>query len=75
MPAPRLLHSPGRSLSAVELSAQSYAPTAYVESTEAAGGPLDAREGIGLGALLILLSPLAIAAWFAIGSAVYRVVN
>ena len=47
---------------------------AHVDSVEASDG-LDAAEGSGLGALLILLSPFALAAWFAIGSAVYRVVT
>ena len=59
----------------MEPSAQSYAPTAYLESAEATDGPWDARDGIGFGALLILLSPLALTAWFAIGSAVYRVLT
>jgi hypothetical protein len=59
----------------MEPSAQSYAPTAYVESVEEAGRPADAREGIGLGALLIILSPFAVAAWVAIGLGVYRVLT
>jgi hypothetical protein len=58
----------------MEPSAQSYAPMAYVESAEATDGPWDAREGIGLGPLLVLLSPFALAAWVAIGLGVYRVV-
>jgi hypothetical protein len=59
----------------MEPSAQSYAPTAYVESVEEADRPADAREGIGLGALLIILSPFGVAAWVAIGLGVYRVVT
>ena len=59
----------------MEPSAQSYAPTAYVESVEEADRPADVREGIGLGALLIILSPFAVAAWVAIGLGVYRVVT
>lgn len=59
---------------AMEPSAAPYAPKVYVESPEVTGG-LDVPEGIGLGTLLILLSPFALAAWFAIGSAVYRVVT
>jgi hypothetical protein len=58
----------------MEPSAQSYAPMAYVESAEATDGPWDARDGIGLGPLLIILSPFALAAWIAIGLGVYRVV-
>ena len=45
---------------------------AYVEPAEASEGPLEAGEGSGLGALLIMLTPFALAAWFAIGLAVYR---
>ena len=32
-------------------------------------------EGIGLGALLVMLTPFALAAWSAIGLAVYRVLT
>jgi hypothetical protein len=59
------------SLAAVESSAHSYA---YVESADATDGPAGAREGIGLGAVLVILSPFALAAWVAIGLGVYRVV-
>jgi hypothetical protein len=59
----------------MEPSAQSYAPTAYVESVEEADRSADAREGIGLGALLIILSPFAVVAWVAIGLGVYRIVT
>jgi hypothetical protein len=48
---------------------------AYVEPAEAGEGPSEAGEGSGLGALLIMLTPFALAAWFAIGLAVYRVVT
>jgi hypothetical protein len=58
----------------MEPSAQSYASTAYVESAKAGDGSSDASEGIGLGPLLIILSPFAVAAWVAIGLGVYRVV-
>jgi hypothetical protein len=59
----------------METSAESYAHKAFVESPEATGGHVDAPEGIGLGTLLIVLTPLALAVWFAIGSAVHRVVT
>jgi hypothetical protein len=59
----------------MEPSVAPYAPKVYVESPEVTGGHLNVPEGIGLGTLLVLLSPLALAAWFAIGSAVYRVVT
>jgi hypothetical protein len=48
---------------------------AYVEPAEASERPLEAGEGSGLGALLIMLTPFALAAWFAIGLVVYRVVT
>jgi hypothetical protein len=46
---------------------------AYIEPAEAGEAPLEAGEGSGLGALLMMLTPFALAAWFAIGLAVYRV--
>jgi hypothetical protein len=57
----------------MESSAQSHELREYVESGEASDGsePGSSR----LGALLVLLLPFALAAWFAIGLAVYRVVT
>jgi hypothetical protein len=48
---------------------------AYVESAEASEGSWEAGEGSGLGALLITLTPFALAAWFAIGLAVHRAIT
>jgi hypothetical protein len=48
---------------------------AYVESAEASEGSSEAGEGNGLGALLMTLTPFALAAWFAIGLAVYRAIT
>jgi hypothetical protein len=48
-------------------------PYAYVESADAAGGRAGAGEGIGLGPVLIVLSPFALAAWVAIGLGMYRI--
>jgi hypothetical protein len=45
---------------------------AHAESAEAAEGFSVLGEGIGLGALLVLLIPVSLAAWAAIGLAVYR---
>jgi hypothetical protein len=59
----------------MEPSAQSYASTAYVESTEGSDGSSGVGEGIGLGPLLVILSPFALVAWVAIGLGVYRVVT
>jgi hypothetical protein len=59
---------------AMETLAQSRELRARVDSVEASDAS-EAGEGSGLGALLILLSPFALAAWFAIGLAVYRVVT
>jgi hypothetical protein len=47
--------------------------TTYVEPAEATERSSGVAGGIGLGALLILLTPLALAAWSAIGVAIYRV--
>jgi hypothetical protein len=58
----------------MERLAQSHELRAYVESAEASDGS-EAGGSSRLGALLILLSPFALAAWFAIGLAVYRVVT
>lgn len=44
----------------------------HVDATGASECPSEAREGIGLGALLIVLTPFALAAWLAIGLAVSR---
>jgi hypothetical protein len=57
----------------METSAQFRELRAHVESAEASDG-WEAGDS-GLGALLIILSPFALAAWFAIGLAVYRVVT
>jgi hypothetical protein len=48
---------------------------AYFESAEAREGPSETGESGGLGALLIMLTPFALAAWLAIGLAVSRVVT
>ena len=58
----------------METSAQSRKLRAHVESAEASDG-WEADGSSRLGALLILLLPFALAAWFAIGLAVYRVVT
>jgi hypothetical protein len=58
----------------MESSAQSQELRAYVESGEASDGS-EAGGSSRFGALLMLLLPFALAAWFAIGLAVYRVVT
>ena len=45
---------------------------AYDESDQASEDPAEVGEGSGLALLLIILTPFALAAWFAIGLAVYR---
>jgi hypothetical protein len=65
---PRLAFGDG-----MESSAQSHELRAYVESDEASGGS-EAGVSSRLGALLMLLLPFSLAAWFAIGLAVYRAV-
>lgn len=47
---------------------------AYAESAEASDASSEAGEGSRLGALLVLASPFALAAWVAIGVAFYRLV-
>jgi hypothetical protein len=47
----------------------------YVEPAEATAGSRVVGEGVGLGALLVMLMPFALAAWSAIGFAVYRVLT
>ena len=60
----------------MEPSAYFRAPTACAESAEASdGSSVVAREGPGLGPVLIILMPCALAAWVAIGVAVYGVVT
>lgn len=49
--------------------------TAYAESAEAHDVPSEAGERGGLAALLVIASPFALAAWVAIGLAVYRLVT
>lgn len=46
----------------------------FADSTDASGGRSEPGEGIGLGALLIVLTPFGLAAWFALGLAAFRVV-
>jgi hypothetical protein len=58
----------------MEFTASSRERPAYVESAEARESHAG-REGIGLGALLVLLTPVGLAAWLAIGVAVYRAVT
>jgi hypothetical protein len=58
----------------METSAQSRELWAHVESAEASDG-WEADGSSRLGALLIILSPFALAAWAAIGSAVYRILT
>jgi hypothetical protein len=53
----------------MEPLATSHELPAFGEHVDALDGP---AETGGLGALLVVLSPLALAAWYAIGSAVYR---
>jgi hypothetical protein len=59
----------------MESLASSHELPASAEPAEARDGTADAGESSGLGGLLIILSPFALAAWLAIGSAVYRVVT
>lgn len=51
------------------------APMAYVESAEANDRHSRADEGDGLGAVVIVLTPFALAAWVAIGLVVYRAIT
>jgi hypothetical protein len=48
---------------------------AYVQPAEANDGLSEAGVSTGLGALLVVASPFALAAWVAIGLAVYRLVT
>jgi hypothetical protein len=47
---------------------------AYAESAEASDALSEAGESGRLAALLVLASPFALAAWVAVGAAVYRLV-
>lgn len=47
---------------------------AYIEPAEANDGLSEVVVSSGLGALLVIASPFALAAWVAIGLAVYRLV-
>jgi uncharacterized membrane protein len=47
---------------------------AYVDPAEANDRLSEADESSGLGALLVVASPVALAAWLATGLAVYRLV-
>ena len=47
----------------------------YVDAPAASEGLSEAREDSGLGALLIVLTPFALAAWLAIGLAISRAVT
>jgi hypothetical protein len=58
----------------MEFTASSRELPAYVESAEPRESHAG-REGIGLGALVVLLAPVGLAAWLAIGVAVYRAVT
>lgn len=49
--------------------------TAYAEPAEAHDVPSEAGERGALAALLVIASPFALAAWVAIGLAVYRLVT
>lgn len=48
---------------------------AYVDPAEANDCASEADESSGLGALLVVASPFALAAWLAIGLAVYRLLT
>jgi hypothetical protein len=48
---------------------------AYLESAEASAGLPETGEGNRLAALLVMLVPFALAAWFAIGLGIYRYVT
>jgi hypothetical protein len=48
---------------------------AYVESAEAGESPSETGESGRLAALLMVLTPFALAAWLAIGLAVYLAVT
>jgi hypothetical protein len=48
---------------------------ASAEPAETRDGTAEAGESNGLGALLVVASPFALAAWLAIGLAVYRLVT
>lgn len=58
----------------MEPLAYSHELPAYVDPAEATDAS-EADEGGGLGALLVIASPFALAAWLAIGLAVYRLVT
>ncbi|HEY7560672.1 MAG TPA: hypothetical protein VH650_00715 [Gaiellaceae bacterium] len=47
----------------------------YLEPTQADTGPWDDGEDGGLAALLVMATPLALAAWYAIGLAVHQLVT
>jgi hypothetical protein len=49
--------------------------SASFEAPEATEDSQVVGEGIGLGALLVVLMPVALAAWFAIGLMAYRVLT
>jgi hypothetical protein len=59
----------------MKLSASLRELPVFFDSVEARESPPEAGEGIGLGALLVMLVPIALAAWFAIGVVVYRVIT
>lgn len=58
----------------MEPSASAHELTADAESAEAGDRSSEAK-GPGLGALLVIASPFALAAWVAIGVAVYQAVT
>jgi len=58
----------------MEPLASSREPPAYIEPAEANDGLSEAVVSSGLGALLVIASPFALAAWVAIGLAFYRLV-
>jgi hypothetical protein len=59
----------------MKLSASLRELPVFFESVDARESPPEAGEGNGLGALVVMLVPFALAAWLAIGVAVYRVIS
>ena len=59
----------------MEPSAYSSELPAFGEAAEASEYSSEGREGMGLSALLIVLAPFALVAWFAIGIALYKVIG
>jgi hypothetical protein len=58
----------------MERSATSY-EFAYFEPTQAGTGSWEDDDGRGLAALLVMATPLSLAAWYAIGLVVHQLVT